>query len=94
MRLPGLQKDLGTALLYYGVTLMLYYAATATSGIAIGAPDMVHGGRCNILTVAGNGQSVSSDNLQDFWGAEVKSSKGVSVRFKSCYSENSLLTFD
>ncbi len=72
----------------------IYYAATATSGIAVGAPNMIHGGRCNILTVAGNGQSVSSDDLQNFWGALVKSSKGVSVRFKSCYSDNTLLTFE
>ena len=69
----------------------IYYAATATSGLAVGAPNALHSGKLNILTVAGNVQTVAADDLQNYWGAMVKSSKPVSVKFKRYYLENTLL---
>ena len=69
----------------------LYYAATATSGLAVGAPNALHSGKLNILTVAGNVQTVAADDLQNYWGAMVKSSKPVSVKFQRYYLENTLL---
>ena len=61
---------------------------------AYGVPTMVHSNRCNILTVSGAGQNISSDDLRSYWGATVKSSRAVSIRFKNCYVDNTLLTFE
>jgi len=73
----------------------IYYAATATSGLAVGAPNTLHGGKCNILTVAGNVQSVTSDDLQKYWVALVKGSAGkyhgAAVRLKSYYLDGTIL---
>ena len=76
----------------------LGYNKSETDNKAYGIPVMVHGGRCNILNISGGGRSVSSDDLRDYWCAQVKtvggSSKAVSIRFKSCYDSNEeLLTF-
>ena len=73
----------------------IYYATTATSGLATGAPDMIHSGKCNILTVAGNVQHVQSDDIKDYWVALVKGSAGkyhgASVRLKSYYLDGTIL---
>ena len=69
----------------------IFYGAKANSGGAIGAPNMIHSGRCNIRTIAGSGHSVQSDDLREFWGAMVKGGKAISIRFKTYYSEDSTL---
>ena len=69
----------------------LYYAASSNSGGASGAPNMIHSGRCNILTVAGSGHSEQSDDLREFWSAMVKQKKAVSIRFKTYYSDETIL---
>jgi len=69
----------------------LYYGAKSDSGLAIGAPDMIHGGRCNILTTDGSGHAVAADDLQNFWCSMVKLKKAVSVQFKTYYLENQLV---
>ena len=61
---------------------------------AYGAPTMVHTNRCNILSISGGGQSISSDDLRSYWCATVKSSRAVSIRFKNCYVDDTLLTFE
>ena len=66
----------------------IYSQTTASSGGPTGAPNMVHGGRCNILTIAGSGHTISADDLQNYWGAMVKNKQAVSMQFKSYYLEN------
>ena len=72
----------------------VYYGATTGSAGATGAPNMIHGGRCNLLTIAGSAQTIPVDDLQNYWCAMVKLKKGVSIRFKSYYLENTLLNIE
>ena len=69
----------------------VYCKTDTTSGGPTGAPNLLHNSRCNLLTVAGSGHTVSSDELQNFWGALVKDKKAVSMRYKSYYLENTLV---
>ena len=66
----------------------------ANSNAASGAPNMVHVGRCNVLTVDGSGHSVSSDDLLNYWGALVKNKTAVSIRFKSYFIDKTLQTIE
>ena len=65
---------------------------------AYGAPNMVHGGRCNIFTVAGNAQSITQDDLREYWCAMVKTvnskATAVSIRFKNYCIDNTIMTLD
>ena len=65
---------------------------------AYGAPNMVHGGRCNIFTVAGNAQSITQDDLREYWCATVKTvnskATAVSIRFKNYCIDNTIMTLD
>ena len=61
------------------------------SGGAYGAPDMRHGGRCNLLSVGGSVHSVQDSELRDYWGAMVKGGKAWSMRFKSYYQDQEVL---
>ena len=72
----------------------LYYKALENSTGATGAPNMIHGGKFNILTVAGSAHSVPIDELRNFWGAMVKQKKAISIRFGSYYLDNTLVPFD
>ena len=72
----------------------LYYGAKTDSSYATGAPDMIHGGRCNLLTIAGSAQTIPVDDLQNYWCAMVKLGKGVSIRFKSYYLEETLVNIE
>ena len=72
----------------------IYCQTDANSGGPTGAPNMVHNGRCNLLTIAGNAQAVTSDDLRNYWGAMVKEKKAVSMRFKSYYLDNTCLPFE
>ena len=69
----------------------IYYAAKTDSAGATGAPNLLHNGRCAVLTVAGNVQAVTNDDLRNYWGAMVKGGKAVSIRFKSYYIDGELL---
>ena len=69
----------------------IYCKTTETSGGPTGAPNMKHGGRCNILTIAGSGHTITSDDLQNYWGAMVKNKQAVSIQFKSYYLDDTLL---
>ena len=69
----------------------VYYGATTGSAGATGAPNLLHNGRCVVLNIAGGAQAVGSDDLQNYWCSMVKLKKGVSIRFKSYYSEGTLL---
>ena len=69
----------------------IFYGATATSGGATGAPSMIHGGRCNILTIDGSAHTTQDADLQNYWGALVKLKKGVSIRFKTYYDSDTRL---
>ena len=69
----------------------LYCKTESNSGGPTGAPNFLHGGRMNILTVAGSGHTVSGDGLREYWGAMVKLKQGVSMRYKNCYVENTLV---
>ena len=72
----------------------IYCQTTATSGGPTGAPNMKHGGKCNILTIDGSGHTIPADELPNYWGAMVKNKQAVSMRFKSYYQEDTLLTFE
>ena len=72
----------------------VYYGATTGSAGATGAPNMIHGGRCNLLTIAGSAQTIPVDELQNYWCAMVKLKQGVSIRFKSYYLEETLLNIE
>jgi hypothetical protein len=72
----------------------LYYGAATNSAGATGAPNMIHGGRCNLLTIAGSAQTIPLDELQNYWCAMVKGGKGVSIRFKSYYLDETLLNIE
>ena len=69
----------------------IYCKTEANSGGPTGAPNMLHGDRCNILTIDGSGHTIQSDELKGYWGAMVKNKKAVSMRFKSYYSDGTLL---
>ena len=66
----------------------IFYGFQAGSGLAYGAPHMLHGGRCSILTVDGSGHTIQMDELQNYWGAMWIDKKAVSVRFQTCYFDN------
>ena len=72
----------------------IYYGAKTNSAGATGAPNMKHGSKCNILTIDGSGHTITADDLQNYWGALVKLKKGVSIRFKSYYLEDTLLNIE
>ena len=77
----------------------LYYGCKADSGLAYGAPYMIHGGRCNILTIDGSAHSMQEDELRDYWCAMVmnlgtsanRRDVGVSVQFKTYYDSDASL---
>jgi hypothetical protein len=69
----------------------IYCKTETNSGGPTGAPNLLHNGRCNLLAIAGNAQAVTSDDLRNYWGAMVKEKKGVSMRFKSYYTDGELL---
>ena len=52
-----------------------------SSGRAVGSPNMVHSGGCNILTVSGNVATIKPDDLKEYWGAYVRSSRATSQQF-------------
>ena len=70
----------------------LYYSQTNTK--SYGPPAMVHNNRCNLLTISGAGQNATCDELRSYWCAVVKSKKAGSIRFKSCYVDDMLFSFD
>ena len=70
----------------------IYCKTTASSGGPTGAPNLVHNGRCGLLTIAGSVHAVPSDDLQNYWGALVKDKKAVSMKFKTYYTENLLVS--
>ena len=71
----------------------LFYGCKEDSGLAYGAPHMLHGGRCNILTIDGSAHSIQGDDLRDYWCAMVTGGKAVSVRFGSYY-DGDLVTLE
>ena len=72
-------------------TERIYYGATSTSAGATGSPNMIHGGRCNILTIDGSAHTLQDVDLQNYWCAMVKGGKAVSIRFKTYYDSNATL---
>ena len=70
----------------------IYCKTTATSGGPTGAPNLVHNGRCAVLTIAGSVHAIGNDDLQNYWGALVKNKLAVSMKFKTYYTDNNLLS--
>ena len=65
----------------------LAYKSENNSG-STGNPNMIHSGKCNILTVAGSAQAVTGDGLQEYWCALVKNGKAVSIRFSAYFIDD------
>ena len=63
--------------------------AYSSSSAAYGAPYMVHGGGCNVLTVSGNATTLKPDDLREYWCGTVMSSKASSIRLKQFYDTGS-----
>ena len=72
------------------VERLMNYGLTSSGG-AYGSPDMLHGGRCNLLTIAGSAHSVQRDGLQEYWVALWKNSKLWSAHIRTYYLDGELL---
>lgn len=70
----------------------LQFNGSTSSGGAYGSPDMLHGDRCNVLTVAGSAHTVQADGLKEFWLALLKNSEPSSIRINTYYTDGVLIT--